>query len=68
MQQDEPDTESTPCPSCGGELDRGLSECPHCGEMAPLRISLDPKSLVKWLARILVLAAVGVFVKLVLLD
>ena len=68
MQQGEPDSEAVPCPSCGGELGRGLSECPHCGSMAPLRISLDPMSPVKWLVRILVFVAVGVFVKILLLS
>ena len=56
------------CPSCGRELDRGLSECPHCGSMTPLRISLDPKSLFKHLALILVFVTVGLFVKLLLLG
>lgn len=60
--------EPVACPSCGHELDRGLSECPHCGGMAPLRVSLDPKSLVKWLLRILFLVVVGFFVKLLLLT
>ena len=46
----------------------GHPPCPHCGDLPPLRLSLDPKSLVKWLVRILILAAVGFFVKLVLLG
>ena len=68
MPQRKPDAGSVPCPACGRELDRGLSECPHCGGMTPLRISLDPASLAKWLVRILVLVAVGFLAKLVLLG
>ena len=68
MPQRKPDAGSVPCSDCGGELDWGLSECPHCGGMTPLRISLDPGSLVKWLVRILVLAAVGLVVKVLLLG
>jgi hypothetical protein len=68
MKQDKSDAGAVPCPSCGGELDRGLSECPHCGSMTPLRISLDPKALGKWLVRIVMLAAIGFAVKLLLMS
>jgi hypothetical protein len=36
--------------------------------MTPLRISADPPSLVKWLLRILILVAVGLFFKLLLVG
>jgi uncharacterized protein (UPF0212 family) len=68
MQQGKSGVGSTACPSCGGEIDRGLSECPHCGSMTPLRISLDPKALGKWLVRIVMLAAIGFAVKLLLMS
>ena len=68
MQKYKPVVPLVPCPACGRELNRGLSECPHCGSMTPLRISLDGKSLAKWLVRILVLAAVAFVVKILLLG
>jgi len=36
--------------------------------MTPLRVSLDPKTLVRWLARILIVVAAGSIVKLLLLS
>lgn len=68
MEDSKPGSAAGPCPSCGGALARGLSECPRCGSMTPLNISADPASLVKRLAGILALAAVGFFVKVLLLD
>ena len=66
MHDSKPGSDADPCPSCGGELERGLSECPHCGGMTPLRISADPAALVKRLAGILAVIAVGLVVKLLL--
>ena len=68
MLDSKPGSDAGPCPSCGGELERGLSECPRCGDMTPLRISADPAALVKRLAGILVFVAVGLFFKLLLLG
>ena len=68
MQDSKPGSDAAPCPSCGGELERGLSECPRCGEMAPLNISANPVALVKRLAGILAVIAVGLVVKLLLLG
>ena len=68
MQQGKPNGDTVPCPSCGGEMEWGVSECPHCGSMAPLRISADPKSLVKQLAKILTIIAVGLILKLFLMG
>jgi hypothetical protein len=56
------------CPSCGHELEWGLNECPGCGDMAPLLISLDPQSLIRQAGRILLIIAVGMVLKLFLIG
>lgn len=56
------------CPSCGRELEPGLNECHGCGSATPSVVLLDPKSLMRQVGRILLIIAIGLILKLFLIE